>query len=164
MGGAHSITALTLALLTSSTYMQLDGYLHNLANTAMQDKTTLVELVAAKVSLTASVATLTTNLANLTAAYSILANSALLPLHYTAIADTGASGHYFMPTAPIVDFNRTGPSIAIGTATGQCRHSSATALLDLPMLPPGQAHHGRIRLTSLFLVTGELRTYCSTLI
>ena len=79
MGGAHSITALTLALLTSSTYMQLDGYLHNLANTAMQDKTTLVELVAAKVSLTASVATLTTNLANLTAAYSILANEKAPP-------------------------------------------------------------------------------------
>ena len=74
MGGAHSVTAHTPALLTPSTYAQLDGYLDNLANAATQEKTTLADLVASNVSLTASVATLTTNLANLTAAYSILAN------------------------------------------------------------------------------------------
>ena len=74
MGGAHSVTAHTPALLTLSTYGQLDGYLDNLANAATQEITMLADLVASNVSLTASIATLTTNLANLTPTYSILAN------------------------------------------------------------------------------------------
>jgi hypothetical protein len=80
MGGAHAITAHTPALLTLSTYMQLDGYLDNLANAATQEKTTLAKLVASNVSLAASVATLTTNLANFTTAYALLANGTNAPM------------------------------------------------------------------------------------
>ena len=53
----------------------------------------------------------------------------------TAIADTGATGHYFMPTAPVADINHTAPSTTVRTATGQHTSSSATAHLTLPCLP-----------------------------
>ena len=79
MGGAHAITSHTPALLTPSTYAQLDGYLDNLANAATQEKTTLADLVASNSSLAASVATLTTNLANLTTAYTLLAAGSNAP-------------------------------------------------------------------------------------
>jgi hypothetical protein len=81
MGGAHAITSHMPALLTLSTYAQLDSYLDNLANAATQEKTTLAELVTSNVSLAASVATLTTNLANLTTAYALLANGPNAPVH-----------------------------------------------------------------------------------
>ena len=66
-------------------------------------------------------------------------NASALPLHCTTIADTGANGQYFMPTAPIININHMGPPIAIGITTDQCQHSSATALLYLPTLPLGCA-------------------------
>ena len=55
----------------------------------------------------------------------------------TAIADTGASGHYFMPSAPVSNIDHTAPTLSASTATGQLLHSTATATLNLPQLPPG---------------------------
>jgi len=51
----------------------------------------------------------------------------------TGIADTGASGFYFRPDAPVENVNTKAPPIYVGTATGQPQRSAATA--DFPALP-----------------------------
>ncbi|KAL7478485.1 hypothetical protein ACHAW6_009047 [Cyclotella cf. meneghiniana] len=59
------------------------------------------------------------------------------------IADTGASGHYFLPHTPLTNVNANAPCTTIRTATGQPLLSTGTATLNLPDLPP-DAWHGHI--------------------
>eukprot|EP00804_Cyclotella_cryptica_P011138 CCRYP_020836-RA/>CCRYP_020836-RA protein AED:0.37 eAED:0.69 QI:0/0/0/1/0.5/0.33/3/0/452 len=60
-----------------------------------------------------------------------------------AIADTGASGHYFLPEAPLTNINAHAPRTTIRTATGQPLYSTGTATLNLPTIPP-VTQHGHI--------------------
>ena len=60
-------------------------------------------------------------------------NPCLTP-NQTAIADTGATGIYFEPAAPVCDVNPQAPAIAVGTATGHVQHSTASAKFVLPQL------------------------------
>ena len=53
-----------------------------------------------------------------------------------AIADTGASGHYFLAEAPLININTQAPHTTIRTATGQPLYSAGTATLNLPTIPP----------------------------
>eukprot|EP00804_Cyclotella_cryptica_P005045 CCRYP_017574-RA/>CCRYP_017574-RA protein AED:0.36 eAED:0.36 QI:0/0/0/1/1/1/3/0/447 len=57
-----------------------------------------------------------------------------------AIADTGASGHYFLPEAPLTNINAHAPRTTIRTATGQPLYSTGTATLNLPTIPPATQH------------------------
>eukprot|EP00804_Cyclotella_cryptica_P017260 CCRYP_016818-RA/>CCRYP_016818-RA protein AED:0.44 eAED:0.63 QI:0/0/0/1/0/0/2/0/198 len=52
-----------------------------------------------------------------------------------AIADTGASGHYFLAEAPLTNINTHAPRTTIRTATGQPLYSTGTATLNLPTIP-----------------------------
>ena len=70
LNGAHATTDVTV-----DTYLQLDGYLDNLANAATQEKTTLTQLADYCTSLSTTVALLTTSLASLTSVYALLANN-----------------------------------------------------------------------------------------
>eukprot|EP00804_Cyclotella_cryptica_P004192 CCRYP_014550-RA/>CCRYP_014550-RA protein AED:0.42 eAED:0.42 QI:0/-1/0/1/-1/1/1/0/283 len=54
-----------------------------------------------------------------------------------AIADTGATGHYFLAEAPLTNINTHTPRTTIRTATGQPLYSTGTATLNLPTIPPG---------------------------
>ncbi len=76
----------------------------------------------------------------------------------SAIADTGASDNYFMPTAPITIINSGGPSTTIRTATGQAIASVATATLANPAALPPQACTGHIMpgFTNNLLSLGKL--------
>eukprot|EP00804_Cyclotella_cryptica_P018738 CCRYP_007224-RA/>CCRYP_007224-RA protein AED:0.34 eAED:0.32 QI:0/0/0/1/0/0/2/0/496 len=56
-----------------------------------------------------------------------------------AIADTGASGQYFLPQAPH-QHQCTRPPTTIRTATGQPLFSTGTATINLPSIPPGTRH------------------------
>ena len=56
-----------------------------------------------------------------------------------AIADTGASSHYFMPSAPVINVDQLAPTISIGTTTRQGQHSSAKAAINLTTLPAGKS-------------------------
>ena len=62
----------------------------------------------------------------------------------TAIADTGASDHYFTTDAPLLDINPAGPRTTIRTATGEAKASSATAVLAIPAIPTLAARTGHI--------------------
>ena len=62
----------------------------------------------------------------------------------TAIADSSASGHYFMPTAPVLHHNTGAPPTTIHTATCAQHTSTPLALLALPTLPVTKACHGHI--------------------
>eukprot|EP00804_Cyclotella_cryptica_P024875 CCRYP_011786-RA/>CCRYP_011786-RA protein AED:0.28 eAED:0.28 QI:0/0/0/1/1/1/2/0/729 len=53
-----------------------------------------------------------------------------------AIADTGASGHYFLPEVPLTNINAHAPRTTILTATGQPLYSTGIATLNLPTIPP----------------------------
>ena len=44
----------------------------------------------------------------------------------TAIVDSGASGWYFTPGAPVSNVNKTAATIRVGTATGQAQTSEAS--------------------------------------
>jgi hypothetical protein len=56
-----------------------------------------------------------------------------------AIADTGASDHYFMESAPLVQIDGNAPITKIRTATGELKASLASALLAIRGLPTQQA-------------------------
>jgi len=59
-----------------------------------------------------------------------------IPDKDTGIANTGASGFYFWPDAPIKNVDPAAPPIKVGTATGQPQRSMTTAdILQLPQLP-----------------------------
>ena len=55
--------------------------------------------------------------------------------HATAIADTGASDHYFTSAAPLLHINPSAPRTTIRTATGESQLSTATAQLGIPSIP-----------------------------
>ena len=57
----------------------------------------------------------------------------------TAIADTGASDHYFMASAPLIQLNTDAPITKIRTATGELKASSASALLAINNIPTQHA-------------------------
>ena len=44
----------------------------------------------------------------------------------TAIVDSGASGWYFKPDAPLSNMNKTAATIRVGIATGQAQRSEAS--------------------------------------
>ncbi len=81
------------------------------------------------------------------------------PPHYnTAIADTGATDHYFMTTAPLTDINPDAPRTTIRTATGEQCTSTARAQLAIPAIPSEAARTGHIipGLTNNLLSLGKL--------
>lgn len=53
----------------------------------------------------------------------------------TAIADTGATGHYFTTTVPLTNINHAASPTTLWTATGHPITTSTTADLTLPGLP-----------------------------
>ena len=55
----------------------------------------------------------------------------------TDIVDSGASGWYFTPDAPVYNVNKTAATIRVGTATVQAQESEASCELPLPNMPPG---------------------------
>ena len=59
----------------------------------------------------------------------------------TDIVDSGASGWYFTPGAPVSNMNKTVAKIRVGAATGQAQTSEASCKLPLPDLPPGLFGH-----------------------
>jgi hypothetical protein len=72
-----------------------------------------------------------------------ISNPSNLPINYTNIADTGASGIYFTQYAPVNQHNTSAPSIKVGTANGTIARSSASAQLKLTNLPPSACQgHG----------------------
>ena len=62
----------------------------------------------------------------------------------TGIIDSGATGIYFAPDAPVSDKDPQAPPITVGTATGQVQRSSASATLALPQLPSDFPRTGHI--------------------
>ena len=64
-------------------------------------------------------------------------NPTQLPLSHTGIADSGASGFYFAPGAPVTDLNPKAPTVGIRVANGRPERSGASATLaSAPSLPP----------------------------
>ena len=55
--------------------------------------------------------------------------------NFTAIANTGASGHYFMTTAPAYNIDGTAHPMTVGTANGQSSTLSVTVVINTPNLP-----------------------------
>ena len=53
----------------------------------------------------------------------------------TAIADTGASGHYFMTTAPVYNIHGAAIPTIVSTAAGHAITLSAIAVINAPHLP-----------------------------
>jgi hypothetical protein len=66
-----------------------------------------------------------------------------LPVNYTGIADTRASGIYFTKQSSVNHHNTSAPSIRVGTANGTIACSSASAQLKLMNHPPS-AHQGHV--------------------
>ena len=82
----------------------------------------------------------------------------------TAIVDSGASGWYFTPGAPVSNVNNAAATIRVGTATGQAQTSEASCQLPLPDLPPGLFGHIMPGFTHNILGIGNLcDTYCKFL-
>jgi hypothetical protein len=64
-------------------------------------------------------------------------NPTHLPSSHTGIADSGASGFYFAPSAPIANLNPKAPSVGVRVANGLPESSVAsTTLASVPSLPP----------------------------
>jgi hypothetical protein len=59
------------------------------------------------------------------------------PAHHTGIADSGASGFYFAPDAPVTNYNPQAPTIGVRVANGCPERSVASATLaSASSLPP----------------------------
>jgi hypothetical protein len=64
-------------------------------------------------------------------------NPTNLPTSHTGIANSGASGIYFVSNAPVANLNPTAPSIGVRMANGLPMRSVASATLaSAPSLPP----------------------------
>ncbi len=72
-----------------------------------------------------------------------VSNPSNLPVNYTGVADTGASGIYLTKHAPVNHHNTSAPSISVGTANGTIACSSTSAQLKLTNLQPS-ARQGHI--------------------
>ena len=57
----------------------------------------------------------------------------------TAIADTGASDHYFTPTAPVINITTGSKPAILRTATGELKQSTASAHLAIQGIPTNAA-------------------------
>jgi hypothetical protein len=68
-------------------------------------------------------------------------NPTQLPSSHTGIADSGASGFYFAPNAPIANINSRAPAIRVQVANGLPVRSIASATLEsVPSLPSAAMH------------------------
>ena len=64
-------------------------------------------------------------------------NPTQLPPSHTGIADSGASGFYFAPGAPVSNLDHTAPTVGVHVANGLPARSVASATLaSAPSLPP----------------------------
>jgi hypothetical protein len=64
-------------------------------------------------------------------------NPTQLPPSHTGIADSGASGFYFAPGAPVANLNPKAPIVSVRVANGLPEQSVASATLaSAPSLPP----------------------------
>ncbi len=61
----------------------------------------------------------------------------MLPAHRTGIANSGSNGHYFVPDAPVANYNPQAPTVGVRVANGcpKCLVASAT-LASATALPP----------------------------
>ena len=87
-----------------------------------------------------------------------------LAKHDTAIVDSGASGWYLTPGAPVSNVNKTAAKIRVGTATGQEQTSEASCELPLPDLLPGLFGHIMPGFThNIFGIGNICDKYCKVL-
>jgi hypothetical protein len=64
-------------------------------------------------------------------------NPTKLPSSHTGIADSGTSGFYFVPGAPVSNFNPQAPAVGVQVANGLPEQSVASVTLaSAPSLPP----------------------------
>ena len=64
-------------------------------------------------------------------------NPTQLPPSHTGIADSGASGFYFAPGAPVANLDHKAPTVGVRVANGRPERSVASATLaSAPSLPP----------------------------
>ena len=64
-------------------------------------------------------------------------NPTQLPPSHTGIADSGASGFYFAPGAPVANLDHKAPTVGVRVANGRPKRSVASATLaSAPLLPP----------------------------
>ena len=59
----------------------------------------------------------------------------------TTIVDSGVSGWYFKPGAPVSRVNQAAEKIHVGTAVGHAVESAASCELPLPDIPPDLFGH-----------------------
>ena len=59
----------------------------------------------------------------------------------TATVDSGASGWYFKPGAPVSRVNQAAEKIRVGTAVGHALELAASCELPLPDIPPDLFGH-----------------------
>ena len=59
----------------------------------------------------------------------------------TEIVDSGASGWYFTPDAPVSKVDANSPTIQVGTGTGQPQVSAASCELLIEGIPAGMFGH-----------------------
>ena len=82
----------------------------------------------------------------------------------TAIVDSGASGWYFTPGAPVSNVNQNATTICVGTETGQAQTSEVSCKFPLPDLPPGLFGHIMPGFThNLFGIGNICDKYCKFL-
>ena len=74
----------------------------------------------------------------------------------TAILDSGASGWYFTPGAPVSNVNKTASTIRVVKSTVQAQTSEASCKLPLPDLPPGLFGHIMSGFTHNMFVIGDI--------
>jgi hypothetical protein len=71
-------------------------------------------------------------------------NPTQLPSSHTGIADSGASGFYFAPDAPVANINSRAPAIGVQVAIGlPVRSITIATLTSLPSIPSA-AMHGHV--------------------
>ena len=64
-------------------------------------------------------------------------NPTQLPPSHTGIANSGASGFYFAPGAPVANLDHKAPTVGVQVANGRPERSVASATLaSAPSLPP----------------------------
>jgi hypothetical protein len=70
--------------------------------------------------------------------------SPTLPAHHTGIADSGSNGHYFVPDAPVANYNPQDPTVGVHVANGCCERSVASATLASATVLPLAALVGHV--------------------
>jgi hypothetical protein len=67
-----------------------------------------------------------------------------IPSHHTGIADSGASGFYFAPDAPVTNYNLQAPTVGVCVANGRPERSVASATLALASSHPQAEMSGHV--------------------